>query len=58
MIRAYAEAADINDIYSYKFRYGLAVHLLQKGGPIPVISAPLGHASVFVTMQIYMRVTS
>lgn len=57
MIKAYADEAGIPDIHPHKFRHGLAIHLLQQGVPIPVISARLGHASVYVTMQMYMKVT-
>jgi integrase/recombinase XerD len=57
MIKTYAEQAGIADLHPHKFRHGLAIHLLQQGVPIPVISARLGHASVYVTMQMYMKVT-
>lgn len=57
MFKAYAEAAGIADVHPHKFRHGLAIHLLQQGVPIPVISARLGHASVYVTMSLYMKVT-
>jgi integrase/recombinase XerD len=57
MLKDYAKVAGIADLHPHKFRHGLAVHLLQQGVPIPVISARLGHASVYVTMQMYMKVT-
>jgi integrase/recombinase XerD len=57
MVKQYAEEAGIEDIHPHKFRHGLAIHLLQQGVPIPVISARLGHASVYVTMSLYMKVT-
>jgi len=57
MIREYAESAGLKDIHPHKFRYGLAIHLLQQGVPIPVISARQGHASVYVTMSMHMKVT-
>lgn len=57
MLKAYAESAGLEAIHPHKFRHGLAIHLLQQGVPIPVISARLGHASVYVTMQMYMKVT-
>ena len=57
MVKQYANEAGIEDIHPHKFRHGLAIHLLQQGVPIPVISARLGHASVYVTMSLYMKVT-
>ena len=57
IIKEYAEIAGIESLHPHKFRHGLAIHLLQQGVPIPVISARLGHASVYVTMQMYMKVT-
>jgi len=57
IIKEYAEAIGIENLHPHKFRHGLAIHLLQQGVPIPVISARLGHASVYVTMQMYMKVT-
>ncbi|HPO07381.1 MAG TPA: tyrosine-type recombinase/integrase [bacterium] len=57
MVKQYAEEAGTEDIHPHKFRHGLAIHLLQQGVPIPVISARLGHASVYVTMSLYMKVT-
>ncbi len=57
MLKQYAEEAGLRDIHPHKFRHGLAIHLLQQGVPIPVISARLGHASVYVTMSMYMKVT-
>ena len=57
MIREYAESVGLKDVHPHKFRHGLAIHLLQQGVPIPVISARLGHASVYVTMSMYMKVT-
>ena len=51
------EETGLRDIHPHKFRHGLAIHLLQQGVPIPVISARLGHASVYVTMSMYMKVT-
>ncbi len=57
MLKQYAEEAGLLDIHPHKFRHGLAIHLLQQGVPIPVISARLGHASVYVTMSMYMKVT-
>jgi len=57
MIREYAESVGLKEIHPHKFRHGLAIHLLQQGVPIPVISARLGHASVYVTMSMYMKVT-
>lgn len=57
MIKKYAGKAGLDDVYPHKFRHGLAVYLLQQGVPIPVISARLGHASIYVTMSLYMKVT-
>ncbi|HOE12411.1 MAG TPA: tyrosine-type recombinase/integrase [bacterium] len=57
MVKQYANEVGIEDIHPHKFRHGLAIHLLQQGVPIPVISARLGHASVYVTMSLYMKVT-
>ncbi len=57
MLKQYAEETGLRDIHPHKFRHGLAIHLLQQGVPIPVISARLGHASVYVTMSMYMKVT-
>ncbi|MEW6235800.1 MAG: tyrosine-type recombinase/integrase [Candidatus Omnitrophota bacterium] len=57
IIREYAESVGLKYIHPHKFRRSLAIHLLQQGAPIPVISARLGHASVYVTMQMYMKVT-
>ncbi|MEW6069884.1 MAG: site-specific integrase [Candidatus Thermoplasmatota archaeon] len=57
LIKRYAEIAGIEDVHPHKFRHGLAIYLLQQGVPIPVISARLGHSSVYITMQLYMKVT-
>ena len=57
MVKQYAQETGIEDMHPHKFRHGLAIHLLQQGVPIPVISARLGHASVYVTMALYMKVT-
>ncbi len=56
-LRAYAGVADLRNTHPHRFRPGLAVHLLQQGVPIQVISARLGHALVYVTMSMYMKVT-
>jgi integrase len=50
------QSAGIAELHPHKFRQGLAVHHFQQGEPIPVISARLGHASVYVMMQMYMKV--
>lgn len=44
-------------IHPHMFRHGLAIHLLQKGVPIPVISARLGHASTTTTINYYLVIT-
>jgi integrase/recombinase XerD len=44
-------------IHPHMFRHGLAIHLLQKGIPIPVIAARLGHASSTTTMRYYLVIT-
>lgn len=44
-------------IHPHMFRHGLAIHLLEKGVPIPVISARLGHSSIHTTMQYYLVIT-
>ncbi len=51
------KVAGIAVLHPLKFRHGLAVHLLQQGVPIPVISACFGHAFVYMTMQMYMKVS-
>lgn len=45
------------NIHPHVFRHGLALYLLGNNVPIPVISARLCHANVFVTMQYYMKIT-
>jgi len=57
LIRLYSREAGLAGIHPHKFRHGLAIHMLGKGIPIPVISARLGHSSVMVTMEMYMKVT-
>ena len=57
LIKKYSRIAGIDDVHPHKFRHGLAIYLLQQGVPIPVISARLGHSSVYITMQLYMKVT-
>lgn len=57
LIKKYASIAEISDVHPHKFRHGLAIYLLQQSVPIPVISARLGHSSVYITMQLYMKVT-
>ncbi|MDI6709065.1 MAG: tyrosine-type recombinase/integrase [Candidatus Thermoplasmatota archaeon] len=57
IVKRYAALAGIQDVHPHKFRHGLAIYLLQQGVPIPVISARLGHSNVYITMQLYMKVT-
>ncbi len=57
LIKKYSHIANINGVHPHKFRHGLAIYLLQQNVPIPVISARLGHSSVYITMQLYMKVT-
>lgn len=45
------------ELHPHMFRHGLALHLLNKGVPIPYISARLGHKSVKTTIDCYMKVT-
>jgi len=57
LIKRYSKKAGIENIHPHMFRHGLAIHLLNNEVPIPVISARLCHANVFVTMQHYMKIT-
>ncbi len=56
-INKYADLSHIKDLHPHKFRHGIAIYLLEQGVPIPVISARLGHANVYITMQTYLKVT-
>lgn len=42
----------------HMFRHGLGLYLMSQNIPIPVISYRLGHSSVKITMDLYMKVTS
>jgi len=58
LVKRYAKEAGIEDVHPHKFRHGLAIYLLSQNVPIPVISARLGHSSVYITMQLYMKITA
>jgi integrase len=44
-------------IHPHMFRHGLAIHLLERGIPIPIISARLGHSSTTTTINYYLVIT-
>ena len=44
-------------LHAHMWRHGIAIHLLANGVNIKVISARLGHANVFTTMNYYLVVT-
>jgi len=44
-------------LHPHKFRHGLAIHMLNSGVPIPVISARLGHSTTAITQQMYLKIT-
>ena len=56
IVREYGSDAGLK-VHPHMFRHGLAVHLLEQGVPIPVISARLGHSSVLTTMRYYLVIT-
>ena len=56
IVRQYGRSTGI-DVHPHMFRHGLAIHLLNQGVPIPVISARLGHSSVLTTMRYYLVIT-
>lgn len=39
------------------FRHGMAIHLLNQGVAIPIISARLGHSNIKITQDMYLKVT-
>lgn len=45
------------DIHPHHFRHGMAIHSMNNGVPIPVISARLGHSNIRTTMEMYLKVT-
>lgn len=57
MVKKYGKLADIEGLHPHKFRHGLAIHLLNNGVPIPVISARLGHSTTAITQQMYLKIT-
>jgi len=57
IIKKIGNKNNIQEVHPHKFRHGLAIHLLNLGVPIPIISARLGHANTTMTMQMYMKVT-
>lgn len=57
VIREYGDKAGIKDLHPHKFRHGLAIHLMNQGVAIPVISARLGHTNIMTTMRNYMKIT-
>ena len=50
-------AVGLAGLHPHMFRHGMAIHLLNCGVPIPVISTRLGHSNVMVTMQMYLKIT-
>jgi integrase/recombinase XerD len=57
IVRKYGSEIGLNKLHPHMFRHGLAIHLLQRGVPIPIISARLGHASTTTTMNYYLVIT-
>jgi len=45
------------ELKPHMFRHGIAIHLMNKGTPIPYITALLGHSSPYITMSMYLKVT-
>ena len=56
IVKEYGADAGLK-VHPHMFRHGLAIHLLEQGVPIPVISARLGHSSVLTTMRYYLVIT-
>ena len=56
-VKKIGEQIGVKKIHPHMFRHGMAIHLLNSGVPIPVISARLGHSNVLTTMQLYLKVT-
>lgn len=56
LINKYGDEIGIK-LHPHMFRHGLALFLLSKNVPIPIISYRLGHANTKITMDLYMKVT-
>lgn len=56
-IKKLGQAIDLPELHPHMFRHGMAIHLLNSGVPIPVISTRLGHSNVMTTMQMYLKIT-
>lgn len=56
-IKKLGKAIGLPELHPHMFRHGMAIHLLNSGVVIPVISTRLGHANVMTTMQMYLKIT-
>jgi integrase/recombinase XerD len=57
IIKAYGKMAAIENLHPHKFRHGIAIYLMEKGVPMPIISNRLGHSNPITTMRFYQRIT-
>lgn len=57
-IKSWGKAYLSINIHPHMLRHGLAIYLLSKNVPIPIISARLGHSNIFITQKNYLVITS
>lgn len=57
LIKQFGKKIGLQHLHPHMYRHGIAIHLLNKGVPLPVISARLGHANTHITMSMYMKIT-
>ncbi|PIN78325.1 hypothetical protein COV14_04145 [Candidatus Woesearchaeota archaeon CG10_big_fil_rev_8_21_14_0_10_33_12] len=58
VIKVWKNGNQVNStLHPHLFRHGMAIHLVNQGVAIPIITARLGHANPYITMAFYLKVT-
>lgn len=53
----YGEMASIQGLHPHMYRHGIAIHMLENGVPIEIISKHLGHKSIETTVNFYAKIS-